>query len=113
MPPPSRAASENKAGSCQASCWAVDSQAVLPNGQSVVQPVILVYEPGTANEETVVAVPVKVQIKPGQFWYRLQAPFTKTHNAGSVVNCYGNPGPWTRYDPRQDPGVVLHYSIIE
>jgi hypothetical protein len=41
------------------------------------------------------------------------ATFTKPHNAGARISVLGNPGPWTRYDPRQDTAVVLHFSIIE
>ncbi len=96
--------------------WAINSKATLTNGQPIVQPLVLVYEPGTTNEETVVAVPVPTPIpktNPQQYYYQLQAPFTKTHQAGVTVNCYGHPGAPTRYDPRKDPGVVLHYSIID
>ncbi len=77
----------------------------------------LVYEPGTPNEETVV-----VQLQNG----KLVGTFTKSHpyqpgnpyppvtgSATITVIQRGNPGPWKRYDPRQDPGVVLYYNIID
>jgi hypothetical protein len=97
--------------------WAITTTGA-PNtlAQALVQPLVLVYEPGTPNEETVVATPVAVPIpgtNPPQTLFQLQAVFTKSHAQGVAVQCRGNPGPWTRYDPRQDPGVVLHYSIIE
>jgi hypothetical protein len=108
--------------------WAIGSRT-----QSLVQPLVLVYDPGDpAFEEVVVAVPVQVPIPGpgGGQYYQLQAAFRKTHNANAQVVCCGNPGPWIRpYDPRQDtglvltslsnnrtvvlPGPVLHYSIIE
>jgi hypothetical protein len=39
--------------------------------------------------------------------------FRKPHNAGSLIKVFGNPGPWTRYDPRQDTDVVPYFSIID
>ncbi len=81
------------------------------SGQTVsLQPgMTLVYEPGTANEETVV-------LGPG-----LQATFSKSHNPGVTVIGRGNPGPWTStpggslstYDVRNDTAVVPYYAIID
>jgi hypothetical protein len=64
---------------------------------------VLVYEPDTDREETVVV------------WRRgadLVATFTRAHPDGAQVIRRGNPGPWARYDPRQDRDVVLYFSII-
>jgi hypothetical protein len=66
---------------------------------------VLVYEPNTDNEETVV---VRWNPNPGQ----LEATFTRSHAARVTVIERGNPGPWQRYDPRKDPDVVLYFSII-
>jgi hypothetical protein len=69
----------------------------------------VVFEPGTDNEETVVLQAV-AGAPPGVF----SATFYKSHLAGVPVIQRGNPGPWaTRYDPRLDPLVVPHYSIID
>jgi hypothetical protein len=84
---------------------------------ALVQPLVLVYQPGGGdNAETVVATPQKVTGAGGAVEYELQAAFTKNHsltNTNVTVQCYGHPGPWKRYDPRQDTSVVLHYSIID
>jgi hypothetical protein len=64
---------------------------------------VLLYEPDTDREETVVV------------WRRgadLVATFTRAHPDGAKVIRRGNPGPWARYDPRQDTDVVLYFSII-
>ncbi len=66
---------------------------------------VLVYDPNTDNEETVVAQPNGM----GGF----QANFYKTHASGATVICRGNPGPWANYDPRNDPLVVPFYYIID
>jgi len=44
-----------------------------------------------------------------------RATFYKSHPEGFLINLNsipGNPGPKTNYDPRQDPGVVRYFSII-
>jgi hypothetical protein len=116
--------------------WAISAQGAAGSAaQFLVQPLVLVYDPGAVDpttgaslEETVVATPV--QVTGG---YQLQAAFTKSHALGATVLCFGHPGAPLRYDPRQDtglviqpqgptstlpnglvlPGVVLHYSIID
>lgn len=66
---------------------------------------ILVYEPGTDNEETVVARPDGS----GGF----VADFSRTHPANCTVISRGNPGPWRRYDPRKDTDVVPYFALID
>lgn len=71
---------------------------------SVQDGMTLVFDAYTANEEAVLVT----LNSSGTF----QATFTKTHNTSNgLVIAPGNPGPWTRYDPRSDP-VVLHWSVI-
>jgi len=65
---------------------------------------VLVYEPNTDREETVV-----VRVSGGSF----VASFTRDHPLGCIVVSRGNPGPWSRYDPRQDSDVVPYYAIID
>jgi hypothetical protein len=65
---------------------------------------ILTYEPGTDNEEDVIVMNINGSGN--------QAIFQKSHAAGAAVIARGNPGPWTRYDMRQDPLVVLYWNVI-
>ena len=62
---------------------------------------ILVYEPNTDNEETVVVDSAG------------NATFYRSHNAGVAVVVRGNPGPLKRYDPRQDKDVVPYFGLID
>jgi hypothetical protein len=43
----------------------------------------------------------------------ITANFAKNHAAGVSIVCRGNPGPKTIYNPHDDPGVVLHMSVIK
>jgi hypothetical protein len=62
---------------------------------------VLVFEPGTANEEAVVVTGT------GPF----SAVFMKSHPMYATVIIRGNPGPWIAYDYRQDPSV-LYTNLI-
>src|SRR5262249_23925031 len=64
----------------------------------------LVLEADTDNEETVV-----VKANAGQ----LTVTVTRAHNATVPAANRGNPGPWSRYDPRQDTGVVPYLAVID
>ena len=67
---------------------------------------VLTYDPeaydssGNSLEETVV-------VTGGN------AKFTKAHAQGATVICRGNPGPWLRYDPRNDGKVVPYWTVID
>jgi hypothetical protein len=69
------------------------------NSYTVPDGAILTVEPDTNNEETVV-------VSGGQ------ATFYRAHASGVAVTGYGNPGPWTKYNPRQDP-CVLYFAVID
>jgi hypothetical protein len=67
---------------------------------------VLVYDPNTDTEETVVAQ------SDGKGGY--QANFYKNHSSGATVISRGNPGPWTvTYDARNDTSVVPFFYIID
>jgi hypothetical protein len=67
---------------------------------------VVVFEPGTDNEETVV-------LGAGAGAGTFLGKFSKSHAPGVAVIQRGNPGPPVRYDPRQDPLVVPYFSIID
>jgi hypothetical protein len=66
---------------------------------------MVTIEPNTDNEETVCLQP---NGKGG-----VQAEFRRNHAKGSAVIVRGNPGPWTRYDPRLDQDVVPYFSVLD
>jgi hypothetical protein len=89
---------------------------------SIAAGTLLVIEPGTVNEETVIVS----SVTPANPVTGTQASFTAnflrahpnpavTGNPSSTyaITQRGNPGPWKRYSPRNDPGVVLYYNIID
>jgi hypothetical protein len=89
---------------------------------SIAAGTLLVIEPGTVNEETVIvssvtpANPVTGTQASFTANFLLQHPNpTVTGNPSSTyaITQRGNPGPWKRYSPRNDPGVVLYYNIID
>ena len=59
---------------------------------------MMVLEPGTDNEET-----VEIQTDAAGYLY---FTVTKAHAATFAYTIRGNPGPWTKYDPRLDNAVV-------
>jgi hypothetical protein len=82
----------------------------------------LVADPGTVNEETVTVQAVNTPPGTAPNTANIPVPnitasFTKAHATGFALIQRGNPGPWNQfnvpYDPRKDPFVVLHFSIID
>ncbi len=67
---------------------------------------VLTFDPDTDNEETVV-------VQQGAMMGTFVANFYKSHAANCTVISRGNPGPWLRYDPRSDPGVVPYFTVID
>jgi hypothetical protein len=72
---------------------------------TVTNNVYLTFDPNTDNEET-----VRVYTNgSGQ----LVAAFQRAHGNGCKVICRGNPGPMSRYDPRNDIDVVPFFMLID
>jgi hypothetical protein len=67
-----------------------------------------VFEPGTDNEETVITYLDSTGKVVGEF----HKPHGTAANPSVPIIIRGNPGPWKRYDPRNDPSVVLHWNVI-
>lgn len=82
----------------------LDTEDVNRNGILDRGGTLLTYDPGTLNEET-------VRIENDGYGNPV-ARFRKTHAAGTRVVVYGNPGPWPRYDHRQDD-CILHFEVID
>jgi hypothetical protein len=66
---------------------------------------VLVIEPDSATEETVVVTAVSS--------HSYRAMFTKPHDAGFPIVCRGNPGPWPRFLPSDQPWVVPYFALID
>jgi len=66
---------------------------------------VLVLEPNTDNEETVYLF----NDPKNGLVFMPQRP----HPAVFPVTIRGNPGPWTRYDPRADTNVVPYFAVID
>jgi hypothetical protein len=72
---------------------------------------VLTFEPNTDNEESVV---VFTHTRPAPLTGTyLAARFQKRHPAGCRVICRGNPGPMSRYNPRDDGEVVPFFMLID
>jgi hypothetical protein len=65
----------------------------------------MVLEPNTDNEETVTWTLNAAN--------QLQAVAKNNHAIPVQVSIRGNPGPWTKYDPRQDAAVVPYFAVID
>jgi hypothetical protein len=68
----------------------------------------LVVDVGAAQEVVTVTA-----VSPPDAAPAFQASFTKPHPAGFAVTNLGNPGPQPGFNPRQQPGVVRYFSIID
>jgi hypothetical protein len=66
---------------------------------------LLVVEPGTDREETVLVTAAGVR--------EFRATFRRSHPRGFGISRRGNPGPWPRFDPHDHPTVVPYFSIID
>jgi hypothetical protein len=72
---------------------------------------MLTYDPGSPQAETVVLRVIPPN-PPMTTTPTLVADFRNSHAAGVPVVVYGNPGPWPRYDHRQDD-CILHFAVID
>ncbi len=82
------------------------SSGTLANGNTwSIQPGMLL-EIGTPGNSEVVAV---TAVAGNTF----TANFTQSWAANTPVLCRGNPGPQLTYNPRYDPAVVPHFTIIQ
>lgn len=78
------------------------------NGKTFqIQPGTLLTVDTGASMEEVVVLATDTTNKTITAW------FTMAHANGFEITVRGNPGPIPRYNMRNDPNVVLHYSIIQ
>jgi len=83
--------------------WQIQARTATQRGT------LLVFDPNDpgGNEETVEVLAVDPVNN------IITANFLNPNHGGGSVTIRGNPGPWTRYDPRQDAAVVPYFSIID
>ncbi len=84
-----------------------------PYWQSLIQPGMLLEVDTGANMEVVAVTSVGTTAATS---HTITANFAKAHNIGAAgvpIVIRGNPGPQTVYNPHDDPGVVLHMSVIK
>jgi hypothetical protein len=79
---------------------------------------VLVIDPNTDIEETMVVQPDPSGKTPNPFVTYTRPPGTDitkpyARPVGTAVISRGNPGPWTRYEPTQDTGVVPYFAVID
>jgi hypothetical protein len=74
----------------------------------IVPGTLLELEPNTPQQEVIVVTDLDTTKAD-----TIKATFTKNHTGAFAISHPGNPGPWPRYDPRNDNGVVLYYSLID
>ena len=81
--------------------WVLVSPGRTNRPWSIPQGTLLTFSANTTNEETAV-------VQAGG-----TVNLTNVHPIGAAVLCRGNPGPWTRYDPRFDSDVVPYFAVID
>ena len=69
---------------------------------------LLVVDPNTPNEEVIELGP---ETAGGSYVFNIT--YRRPHTKGAVIIARGNPGPWLKYDPKQDTDVVPLFAIID
>jgi hypothetical protein len=70
----------------------------------------LVLQPNTNTEETVL---VQRDSDTNTLFFIAARDHLSSAANGDTVWVRGNPGPWTRYDPRSDTAVVPYFAVID